>query len=241
MNRTIPELWLEQYALGELSEERRVQVETALGEELPAALERIAASNQAVLKGLPPRVFASRVALAAPSRRSPWRLVVPVLAAAAVLLAAPALLPIADPGSGLEVTRMKGDAMLQVYRRTADGGEPLKSGDVAGAGEVLQVSYTSGGAEFGAIGSIDGRGVITWHLPLRGHRSVVLQQGSGVPLSSSYELDEAPDAERFFFVTSPADFDLDEVEDSVEKWERGTDLQLVAPLRSTVFTVRKAP
>ncbi|MCA9568895.1 MAG: ActD protein, partial [Myxococcales bacterium] len=87
--------------------------------------------------------------------------------------------------------------------------------------------------------SIDGSGVITWHLPIRGRSAVVLQPGSGVPLAESYELDDAPDHERFFFVTSPADFDLAEVEDAVRSWGTHEDLELDAPLRATVFTVDK--
>jgi hypothetical protein len=239
MNRRIPDLWLEQYALGELSVERRRIVEETLGDALPGELARIQASNEAILADLPPRVFASRVRTsAAPRRASVW--LVPILAAAVALLVA-APLALRDTGPTVEVTRAKGSAMLQVHRQVGDDAEPLASGDLAEAGDVLQVSYTSGGAEFGAIGSIDGNGVVTWHLPLRGHRSVTLLAGNGVPLAQSYELDDAPDRERFFFVTSPAPFTLDAVEEAVVDWEVGTELQLIAPLRTTMFTVRKDP
>lgn len=238
MRRTIPDLWVEQYALGELSDARRRQVEEALGESLPARLEALRTSDEAVLAGLPPRVFASRVAAAGhapPTRR--WRALVPVAVAALALGAALPLLQ--SDGDGLEITRAKGAPMLQIHRRLGDDAELLRDGDVARPGDVLQVSYTSGGAEFGAVGSLDGNGVITWHLPLNGERSAHLQPGSAVPLAESYELDDAPRHERFFLVTSPGDFRLEDVEDAVRDWEEGADLELIPPMKATVFEVSK--
>lgn len=236
MKRTIPELWVEQYALGELSPERRAQVEEALGDTLQARVDAIRRTDAEMLKALPPRVFASRVQVSRPSPVR-WKLWVPVLAAAVgLLVVAPTVLQ--GTGTTTEITRAKGDAMLQVHRQVGQRTEALRDGDAAVAGDVLQVAYTAGGAEFGAIGSVDGNGVLTWHLPLHGSHAVKLQGGAGVPLAESYELDDAPDRERFFFVTSPGDFPLDDVEAAVKDWAGG-ELELVPPLSTTVFTVEK--
>lgn len=238
MKRVIPELWVEQYALGELPDARRREVEEALGEELPARLEALRQSDEAVRSGLPPRVFASRVqATTRRPHRSVWLGALATVLAAALVVA---VLPVDSvPPEGVEITRAKGRPMLQIHRRIGLDAEPLRHGGVAHPGDVLQVSYTSGGAAFGAVGSLDGNGVLTWHLPLDGERSVRLESGSGVPLAESYELDDAPDHERFFLITGPVAFDLPDLEPTLRDWRHGSELRLNAPLRGTVFEVAK--
>ncbi|MCB9675933.1 MAG: ActD-like protein [Alphaproteobacteria bacterium] len=245
MTRRIPDLLLERYALGELDEARRAEIAARIAED-PETASRLAAigeSNGAVLKAMPPRVFAAavdeRARLAAPEARGfRWGLVAPLLVAAvAVLVAIPVVTQV--PGPGLEVTRAKGDAMVFVHRQGKGEPEALRDGAKAGEGDVLQLSYTASGAEFGAILSVDGRGTVTWHLPQNGRRAVRLQPGAGVPLDHSYELDDAPGFERFVLVTGPADFDLQDVEDAAAEWAGHGNLRLDPPLRSTLFTVSK--
>ncbi len=248
----VPELWLEQYALDELPPARRDRIERALADD-PALQERLDAirtSNEAVLKAMPPRVFAAAVDQRARTTPNPatnrrlWSFAAPaLLAAVALFVAVPVAVNTMGPGAsdpGLEDVRAKGDPMVFVHRQL-DRGEPeqLGDGDVVGEGDVLQVSYTASGAEFGAVFSVDGRGTVTWHLPSNGRHATRLQEGAGVPLDHAYEIDDAPRFERFVLVTGPDDFDLRPVEDAAQDWGGTGEIQLDAPLRATLLTLRK--
>lgn len=111
-----------------------------------------------------------------------------------------------DPtGDGI---RLKGtESRLVLHRQIEardDQAERLREGQTVSEGDVLQVSYIAAGATHGVIVSVDGRGVTTLHYPLPQDppTSTRLEQGAAIPLSSAYELDDAPSFERFFFVTS---------------------------------------
>jgi hypothetical protein len=108
-----------------------------------------------------------------------------------------------------EVVRIKGDASLVVERVGPRGLEPMHDGDLARTGDRLQLRYLAADREQGAIVSIDGRGVATLHFPATVEASPRLASGGAVALDHSYELDDAPEFERFFFVTVPVDRTLD--------------------------------
>lgn len=236
-NGPIPQLEIERYALGELSDERASELEATLGKEV--LLERVAAirsSNAEVLARMPPRRFAAAVEQRRPAPGPSWWMVgVPVLALLAAVVVVPRL--VTAPTDGVEQTRQKGVPSLHVHRQAASGAAFLERGDRVQAGDVLQLSYAAAGAEFGAVVSVDGSGMVTWHLPRHGERAVRLHTGT-VPLDHSYELDDAPDYERFVFITGPAPFDLVDIESALEGWDGG-DLHLEPMLSATVFDVQK--
>lgn len=240
----VPDLFVEQLAAGALSPERAAEVRAALESE-PGGVERLAAidrSNHEILAAMPPRVFAASVAArrdaASRPTRAPWFALIPIAAAVVALFAvAPALLgPDPDPR---EVTRAKGDPILQVHRRGE--AEPLSPMEPVRAGDLLQLSYTAAGASYGAIVSVDGRGAITWHLPERADRASKLLPGGGVPLDHAVAMDDAPRFERFVLITGAHDFPLAPVERAIRDWSSGRpeDLALDPSLRATVFTVAK--
>src|SRR5204862_2561636 len=110
-----------------------------------------------------------------------------------------------------EDTRIKGGAgrpALAVYRRTASGSERLADGDLARAGDQLRIGYASAGRAYGIILSIDGTGAVTMHLPPSGGAAASLASGGIALLDSSYELDEAPRIERFYFVVGARPFQV---------------------------------
>jgi len=113
----------------------------------------------------------------------------------------------ASLGDSAGVVRLKGAQSRLVIHRQAegsdDGAELLREGQAVFAGDVLQVSYVAAGASLGVIVSIDGRGVTTLHepSPQTAEGATKLDQGGAIPLTSAYELDDAPAFERFFFVT----------------------------------------
>lgn len=224
----VPDLVLEQYALGELPPLERAKLDEALeaDPELRSRLEEIELSNREILEEYPPAQIAAAIkgkmlSQAGAERQSSFRgrigprafrpaAALPIAAAllvvAGLALARTGLFPSND-----ELTRAKGGApRISVYRQGASGPESLGNGAKAAAGDLLQLRYSAGNDRYGAIFSVDGRGTITYHLPAdsvpSGPAPAIEARGSILP--SSYELDDAPAFERFFLVSSREGFDL---------------------------------
>ncbi len=225
-SREISDLRLEQYALGELSagEAREVQEALESDERARVRLEEIKRSDREIRDSFPPVRMAplieERLREAASSRRRPSFLnaLVPLAAAALVTFTVLGVGGVFTPDTGAEqeTTRVKGKTELFVYRKTADGAESLADGSAARRTDMLQIAYNAGLAKYGTIFSMDGRGVVTFHLPPdysggKQYSPELDQQGKTV-LPSAYELDDAPSFERFFFVYSGSRFDLSEVQ-----------------------------
>jgi hypothetical protein len=220
--RGVPDLLVEQLALGELDEATAERVRARLDETGDAgeALTRLDASNAEILADYPATKVAAdirrrleREQEAQRPKRSvlPWVLVPAAAAAAAlvwVIVHDPEPTTIAehveivDDGEP-ERTRIKGavDPHLVIDRRTAEGHERLGAGEVVREGDLLQLSYVPAGRPQGVIVSIDGAGAVTLHHPTDEGAAPDLVEGAEVPLGHSYELDDAPSFERFVFVT----------------------------------------
>ena len=224
--RKISDLHLEQYVLGELSAEEGRAVRDALeaDEILRARLEEIKRSDGEILASFPsvrmaPLIEERMRSESASPRRFPPVLTffVPLAAAALVIVSVIGVRGaiMQSTGSGQDVTRPKIQPHVLVYRKTADGIEKLENGLRVRRGDVLQLAYFSGEAKYGVIFSIDGRGVVTFHLPPdyagQSQFSQELDQQGETALASAYELDDAPAFERFFLVWSFSRFDVREV------------------------------
>jgi hypothetical protein len=213
----VPDLWLEQYALGELdaAAARAIDDQLARSPALRARLDALDQSNAEIRTHLRADTMA-RQARAAAQVWSEWprRTVLALGAAGVVALVATPWLPTAgEPTGPLRAdtadARIKGTgAALAVYRKTAAGSEALRDGDAARAGDVLRVGYQSRRAGFGAIVSVDGRGAVTRHYPVDGAAAAPLTPGTLVLLDAAFELDDAPRWERFHLFTSDAPFDV---------------------------------
>ncbi len=214
----VPELILERYRLGELPAAEAKPLEQRLREDhvLRGRLQDLEASDRDLRRRYPPEWLAARIrsrlpqALERAGVKPAWsrRLALPAaLASAAVLLMltprvfAP---PPLQPG-----VRLKGlQPGLTLFRKTAEGSEPLGDGGLARAGDLIRVGYRAAGRSYGAIVSIDGRGTVTVHLPRQGEQAAVLSPAGEVLLDQAYELDDAPNGERFYFITSHTPFEL---------------------------------
>lgn len=220
----VPDLILEQYALGELSAEQKAELDSALASDasLRLRLAELRASDEAILEAAPPAKMAAavrrRMLAAAPSPRAKDRvafrpasfLLFPAAAAVLVLVGAAMALGLLFPGAG-DATRPKGGATgLSIYKKDGSGTRELRDGQAAKAGEVLQLRYGAGGVAYGAIFSLDGRGTLTRHLPADGARDALSPrlEAGGASLPAAYELDDAPLFERFFLLSSNRAFDL---------------------------------
>lgn len=204
----VPDLLVEKVHLGEASEAERALV---LGDpDARARLEALPAQDAAFFEALPVGEEVRRIegrarATAARAQTGSNRAVLtamlgPVLAmglATVWIVAAPPSeqVPVADE-------RPKGfDPKLRVYRNGATGPERLGSGAMARRGDVIQLGVVAGGATHGMVLSIDGRGEVTVHLPPGGEGTTRLGSGEA-RLPSGYELDDAPNFERFFLVSA---------------------------------------
>jgi hypothetical protein len=231
---SIPDYLLEQYALGELSPGETDTLTRRLGQD-PALRERLIilrASNEEILAAHPAEEFAlaverrlrdhERPRRMARPHRSPavrWMVVTPAIAAVAlvtVLLVKQEQIPLFNHGlsrntAARESTRAKGRPQLRIYRQSGAGVDTLRDNDPAARGDVLQLSYVSFGRPYGAILSIDGRGAVILHFPPTPDQSTRLDPRGETLLPQAYELDDAPDFERFYLVTSTAPVDLQAV------------------------------
>jgi hypothetical protein len=221
----VPDLLLEQYALGELSPAEKARLDSAIESDssLRSRLDELRSSDEAILREAPPVEIAAAIrrrmlssskgrddGLAGRAKgfggfRPVAALLFPLAAAflvfAGAVLAKGHLFPTVE-----DLTRPKGGAPgISVYKRAATGVEELHDGAFVSAGDVLQVKYAAGSARYGAIFSIDGRGNLTRHLPEGGSEATRLSE-AGAALESAYELDDAPGFERFFIVSSSRPF-----------------------------------
>jgi hypothetical protein len=199
---------LERLAQGELDEEAARALERQLGtEQMKERLASLATSNREILDRLPPATVAASIRRRLRPGRARWLMVVLPLAMAGAAVAVLAPRP-------QESVRIKGASHLYAYRARAEGDRParLAPGARVHPHDALQLAYTAGEARFGIVISVDGRGVVTQHLTATdGGAAPPLATGGETNLPRSYELDDAPDYERFFFVTAVQPFGVDQV------------------------------
>jgi hypothetical protein len=222
--------WLvELAALGEVPAQPAGEEAAALAAEV-AALQR---DDQEILAALPAEAVAREVARRAaaaappPPRRRPARTI--ALSAAACAAAATLVVVVSRPGGDRdgdqapaeEVTRAKGTARLLLHRKRGETIEPLeRTGATAIAGDSIQISYLAGSARHGVILSLDGAGLVTLHFPAAEPASTRLAPDGPIPLPHSYQLDDAPAFERFFFVTAAGPIDVKAVSAAARRLAR---------------------
>ena len=250
---------IERYALGELPADRIEMVEAALkaSPEAEAMLAAIEADNAAILADYPPRLMAVRIAerarTANESRvQSRRRFLVPLMSAtvaAAAAVAVMLVLPRNDNRQGVSeaahrddreiiLTKGKQDTpSLLIFRKTGQTKELLSQGAVASAGDLVQLKYLGNGRKHGVIFSVDGRGAITLHYPQSENQPTVLEKKAILP--SSIELDDAPEFERFFFVTSDKPIDVADILGRARGVGATGDLALSKDYKTSDFLLKK--
>lgn len=216
--RRIPEYVLEQYVLGDLPEAQMAELASRIDTDpdLAARLDAVRASNEQILRSYPPVWFAAEVAkrsCVVPARayrprawrRAPLLALVPVISTVIALFILRAPDDVSGPRQGLgdpDITRIKGmEPHITVYRKSGEQAERIDSTMAVRRGDILQLSYVAAGRRFGTIVSVDGRGATTLHFPETLTASTELAQGGEIPIRHAYEIDDAPEFERFFFIT----------------------------------------
>ena len=100
---------------------------------------------------------------------------------------------------------------LLIHRKTEEYVELLKNGVLGHSGDLLQLGYVAGQERFGVILSIDGRKNVTLHFPENETQLPVLNKEGSFYFPNAIELDNAPEFERFFFLTSKNEMDVEDI------------------------------
>jgi hypothetical protein len=247
----VPDLFLERTFSGEASAEERARVEA--DPDARMRLDDVMRGNtrfhmnhdpDTVLRAIEARAKEASVREALAPKSSNWWPVLLVgapLAALALLLVQAPSLP--DAGTPPEQTTAKGlKARLRVSQNTPRGVERVSMDEVLFAGDEVQVLTVAGDATHGVVVSIDGRGQVTRHFPLKGE-DTTLPPGQR-PLGEALELDDAPDFERFVLVSGTSAIDVSAVEAAARRTATGNDpgkapLGLPAGLDQFSFVIRK--
>ena len=129
-------------------------------------------------------------------------------------------------------TRIKGlDARMEVWKKTPTGIVQLNDLDSVGEGDEIQLRYAVPEKCFGLLFSMDGNGALTLHMG-NGVKAIELAPGKMNSLPFAYKLDDAPYFEKFFFVTSPKEFAVEE--NDVDKLLKRSNVKVIG------FTLKKA-
>ncbi len=223
MPKHVSDYWLERYLCAELPPVKMAEIKQCLAED-PALQQRLAElkhSNEAILQhySVTGQTYQIQQRAAKQSGDSPaepaqvrtpafprWAFPVGSLAltAALALWIMPSwLLPQLRPNPDIEITRLKGmETGLTLYRKTPNQAELLKPYAFAQRGDLLQIGYVSLTEPYGVIVSIDGRGTVTQHFPEPNQAEPKIQTKRKAILPKAYELDDAPQFERFFLITA---------------------------------------
>lgn len=229
----IPDWKLEKYLTGDLPAEemREIREMEATDEIFAGRVKMLREDNAAILKKLPFEKLSEKIAMmpgrsnagAGNTVRVNFKLV--KLAAAAALVLAVVTVALfgqrslseqntqlmevamvdASSDDGL---RIKGlSARMEVWKKTGDSAVQMENLGEAREGDEIQLRYAVAEKCFGLLFSMDGNGTITMHMG-RENRAVELEPGKMTTLPFAYKLDNAPKFEKFFFLTSKSEFEL---------------------------------
>lgn len=254
--KRIPDIVIERVLLGEATAEQRAAV--MANADAKARLEALESDNAVFLKAHPTesmlpeierKLHLAKTKDAVKTRRDrlTWAgLILAPLAAVTVAMvsiepppAEVASSPISIEGEG--IVRPKGDPIISLYRKVNGRTRGINRGTVLRQRDLVQLGYRAGWANHGVLFSIDGRGAVTLHSPDDGDTE--LREGR-VLLPHAYELDDAPEFERFFLVAAKDAFEIQPVLDAAEdlaasEHARQADLDVPAGLYVKDFTILK--
>jgi hypothetical protein len=130
---------------------------------------------------------------------------------------------------------------IEVWRKEGGAARRLAPSSAAKDGDIVQLRYAVPEFCYGALVSMDGRGVLTVHLSGESGKAAPLTPGKPVALAASYQLDDAPLFEVFYLITASENFDMDSVtrplqnaRHPIDKWDDPSQTKL------TAFVLRKS-
>jgi len=241
-NEEIKPWLLERYILGELAEHNSMKIKSRLEKDISARhqIEKLIQSNKNFLTRYPSkqilveimRRYDSEKNKVVRKKRKVLRLFFLASSTISLMIVFITICLIMQKNSSINLNsrfenlnenRAKGTVLLEmrnpeifIVRKKAGGVEQLHQGSIVKKGDLLQVGYRTAEETNGIIVSIDGNRVVTLHYPENINEAPLLQKNKQIYLGNSYELDNAPDFERFFLITSKSDFDLSKIMIEIE-------------------------
>lgn len=207
-------LKLEQYILGELSQEEMKKIES-----VPKNLEyinKLKSDNSdffnkfdvdSLVSQTQQKVNESKII------KFPTKVITAITAVAACFILTLNIIP-GLLNKNEEIIYLKGRNKIHIYKKIGDEVQKLNNLDLVKENDQLQISYSTKEG-YGIIFSVDGLNNITFHYPENLKSSKSLDIGSEIILPSSYTLDNAPYFEKFYLVTSKDSFDFEFVKRSI--------------------------
>ena len=222
MKKHVPQIYWEQLFLNELSPEKARSITDKSSDNL---LRTIETSNSEILEQYPPSFIKERIIRRLDSEgktehkppvfRSYALRFIPIAAALIFLT-----LNLVQPGKAPQpnnIVRAKGlTPELSVYIDENNSPTELFNNDFVSESDLIQLTYNAAGNRYGVIFSIDGRGVITLHYPENKSSAPLIDPNGSHALPFSYELDDAPGFERFYFISSKQEFSISTILKSAE-------------------------
>ncbi|MBN1758414.1 MAG: hypothetical protein JW863_08865 [Chitinispirillaceae bacterium] len=220
---TITPLILERYLCGEVTGLEKAYIDSVrkTDPEIQRTIDALHASSEKILTEYPPEEIVREIERKAHIQetretvRSDVRRmsagVFPRFRLAGMVVALIVILPfslyyytVKKPAG--ETIRSKGlQPTISIYRKSSDGYEKLEHMSIVHSGQLIQIGYVSAGKKYGCIVSVDGNGTVTVHYPEDTSpeaRLGLLKEDGEHLLAESFELDDAPEFERFFYITS---------------------------------------
>lgn len=262
--KPVPEWQLERFILGELPQTETQKIQKRLDNDalLQKQIDDLRRSTAHILATYEPPAMVEQILAAARRTRQEheeqktkyrnylWGGLSLAAAASVALVVLPKIFERPTPSSGITLAdaevRIKGTTHLQIFRSRGDIKEALTDGEIAAAGDLLQISIRSDKQVYGVVVSVDGRGTVTVHYP-DGVDAALFEAGELKLLPHSYELDDAPAIERFFFVSSKQRFSISLIQDAAKNLGRSIIdlndrkhlLSLPSHFEQTTFIVKK--
>ena len=225
MKTKVPQIYLEQLYLDELSSEKVEKITNKYPEKL---LFQIEESNRKILDQYPPAYIKEKILRKLNTKNKNFQkktnfrthvLKFAPIAAALIFLTlnlGHLYQPEKNPKHG-NIVRQKGlTPNLSVFKDNGIAPVELFNDDLVAESDIIQLTYNAAGKKFGVIFSIDGRGILTLHYPKNKYDTPAITPNGNHALPFSYELDDAPDFERFYFISSNKEFNISTVLKSAE-------------------------
>lgn len=238
---TIPDWKVERYLLGELPAKEMLALKKLEKEKgiFFLQLEKLKESNKELLRKFNAREVANKMHANARNftmlKKNKWAF--PISAVAALLISTGLFFTeyqIIDSNSNTNIIAINEDGIrakglkneLEIWRKTTDSNEKLLDNSKAKEGDLLQIRYIVEKKCYGTILSMDGNGVLTVHFSGKNGKAAELDAGKIVSLANAYELDNAPEFEKFYFITSNNEFSLAPVAESILQDKMPKNLQI---------------
>lgn len=218
-NETIPQWKLERFILGELpkKELEALQARVRVDHDLQNRLSELKIQNDKYIANIDLEALANRIhgkhriniSQKFTTKKLNW-FSIPVTAIACMAILFIGIFVYTSNKSTLTDDRVKGGGnRIELWQKKEGIVANILNNALLEKGDVIQIRIHPEKKCFGVVVSLDGRGTWTTHLPDSGSTSKAIKPGKDEFLDFAYQLDDAPNYEVFWLVTSDKTFNID--------------------------------